>query len=179
VMARGIDTEPYPSASAVVKAARNAPALKAILRDKMRLGSDKMRELGNLYTAALPAWLAAGFEHALEDGADLAGQTVLAMGYGSGDAAEAIPLHVCQGWREAASKIGFARALEGAIELTREQYEQRHDGVDIQIDYVPNNEFVIERIGHRVTGDFQDIGVEYYRFVPDLVAAGEQVRAAE
>jgi hydroxymethylglutaryl-CoA synthase len=138
-----------------------------------------MRDLGNLYTAALPAWLAAGFEHALEDGVDLTGQTLLAMGYGSGDAAEAIPLQVSKHWREAASKIGFARALEGAIELTREQYEQRHDGREIEIDYVPNNEFVIERVGHRVTGDFQDIGVEYYRFVPDLASASEQVRAAE
>ena len=179
VMTRGIDTDPYPNACAVVKAARNAPALKAILRDKMRLGSDKMRELGNLYTAALPAWLAAGFEHALEDGVDLTGQTVLAMGYGSGDAAEAIPLQVSKHWREAASKIGFGRALEGAIELTREQYEQRHDGGSIDIDYVPNNEFVVERVGHRVTGDFQDIGVEYYRYVPDLAASADQVRAAE
>lgn len=179
VMTRGIDTDPYPNANAVAKAARNAPALKAILRDKMRLGSEKMRELGNLYTAALPAWLAAGFEHALEDGADLTGQTLLAVGYGSGDAAEAIPLHVCKGWREAAAKIGFGRALEGAVELTREQYEQRHDGVSIDLPYVPNNEFVIERVGHRVTGDFQDVGVEYYRYVPDHAAAGDVVRAAE
>jgi hypothetical protein len=44
---------------------------------------------------------------------------------------------------------------------------------------VPNNEFVIESVGHRVTGDFQDIGVEYYRFVPDLASSSEQVRAAE
>jgi len=166
VLQRGIDAEPYPNAAAVVKVARNAPALKAILRDKMRLGSDKMRELGNLYTAALPAWLAAGFEHALEEGVDLTGQTVLAVGYGSGDAAEAIPLQVSKHWKEAAAKIQFQRALDGAIELTREQYEQRHDGVDVKIPYQPSGEFVIQRVGHRVTGDFQDIGVEYYAYVP-------------
>jgi hydroxymethylglutaryl-CoA synthase len=102
---------------------------------------------------------------------------VLAIGYGSGDAAEAIPLTVCAGWREAAKKIGFARALEGSIELTREQYEQRHDGVELDLGYVPNGEFVVERVGHRVTGEFQDIGVEYYRYVPDLSAVAE--RAAE
>lgn len=176
VLTRGIDAEPYPNAAAVVKAARNAPTLKAILRDKMRLGSDKMRELGNLYTAALPAWLAAGFEHALEEGIELTGQTVLAVGYGSGDAAEAIPLQVSRHWREAAAKIGFSRALEGALELTREQYEARHDGAEIALPYEPSGEFVVERVGERVTGNFQDIGVEYYRYVPDLTAVE---RAAE
>ncbi|MDB4990427.1 MAG: hydroxymethylglutaryl-CoA synthase family protein [Myxococcaceae bacterium] len=179
VLSRGIESDPYPAASAVVKAARNSPTLKAILRDKMHLGSDKMRDLGNLYTAALPAWLAAGFEHALESGVDLTGQTLLAIGYGSGDAAEAMPLLVSKGWREAASKIGFARALDNGIELTREQYEQRHDGGEIDVGYVPNGEFVVERVGHRVTGDFQDIGVEYYRYVPDQAAEAQVVCAAE
>ncbi len=168
VLARGIDSDPYPNAAAVVKAARNATALKRILRDKMRLGSDKMRELGNLYTAALPAWLAAGFEHALEEGRELEGQTWLAVGYGSGDAAEAIPLSVAKHWREAAAKIGFARALEGEVELTREQYERRHDGHEVELPYKPSGEFVVERVGDRVAGDFQDIGVEYYRYVPEV-----------
>ncbi|MET0342521.1 MAG: hydroxymethylglutaryl-CoA synthase, partial [Polyangiales bacterium] len=175
-LTRGIDADPYPAAAAVVKAARNAPALKTILKDKLRLGADKMRDLGNLYTAALPAWLAAGFEHAVEDGVDLAGKTILAVGYGSGDAAEAIPLKVVPGWREAAEKIGFSRALEGEVELSREQYEQRHDGHLVELGYQPNGEFVVERVGHRVTGDFQDIGVEYYRYVADVHAVG---RAAE
>jgi hydroxymethylglutaryl-CoA synthase len=177
VLTRGLDIEPYPAAAAVSKAARNSPGLKAILKDKMRLGANAMRELGNLYTAALPAWLAAGFEQAYEEDVDLTGKTVLAIGYGSGDAAEAIPLTVCEGWREAASKIGFARALDGAIELTQEQYEQKHDGLAIDVGYVPNGEFVVERVGERVSGDFQDIGVEYYRYIPDLTAT--EIRAAE
>ncbi len=175
-LTRGIDAEPYPNAAAVVKAARNANGLKTILRDKLRLGSAKMRDLGNLYTAALPAWLAAGFEHALEEGVELAGQTWLAIGYGSGDAAEAIPLSVAANWREAAGKIGFARALAGAVELTREQYERRHDGVEVELPYVPSDEFVVERVGQRVVGDFQDVGVEYYRYVPELA---DVERAAE
>jgi hydroxymethylglutaryl-CoA synthase len=163
---RGIDADPYPHVAAVVKAARNSPGLKAILRDKMRLGTDKMRDLGNLYTAALPAWLAAGLEDAYGEHLDIAGQTVLAVGYGSGDAAEAIPMQVVQGWEEAASKIGFARALEGAVELSQEQYEKRHDGATVEVAYTPSGEFVVERVGQRVTGDFQDVGIEYYRYVP-------------
>ena len=175
-LSRGIDVDPYPHATAVVKAARNSQALKGILRDKMHLGTDKMRDLGNLYTAALPAWLAAGFEDALERGVDLAGQTMLAIGYGSGDAAEAIPLQVVKGWEQAAAKIGVDRALSGAVELTREQYERRHDGLPVEVAYEPRGEFVIERVGDRVSGEGQDIGIEYYRYVPQ---ADEIANAAE
>ncbi len=175
-LTQGLDADPYPNASAVVKAARNSSTLKGILKNKMRLGANGMRELGNLYTAALPAWLAAGFEEARAEGADLAGKTLLAVGYGSGDAAESIPLQVVQGWEEAAAKIGFARALEGAVELSREQYERRHDGHELDVSYDTRGEFVVERVGDRLTGDVQDVGIEYYRYVPE---AGEIANAAE
>jgi hydroxymethylglutaryl-CoA synthase len=175
-LGHGLDADPYPNASAVVKAARASSSLKNILKNKMRLGSNGMRELGNLYTAALPAWLAAGFEEARAEGVDLAGKTLLAVGYGSGDAAEAIPMHVVPGWEEAAAKIGFARALEGAVELTREQYEQRHDGVCVEVPYEARGEFIVERVGERLTGDVLDIGIEYYRYVPE---AGDLANAAE
>jgi len=175
-LSRGIDSDPYPHASAVVKAARGSSSLKGILKNKMRLGSEGMRELGNLYTAALPAWLAAGFEEARAEGVDLAGKTLLAIGYGSGDAAESIPLQVVAGWEEAAAKIGFARALDGALDLTREQYERRHDGEHVELPYQARGEFVVERVGQRVTGDLLDIGIEYYRYVPEV---GEIANAAE
>lgn len=173
---RGIDADPYPNATAVLKVARSSPSLQAILRDKMCLGSDKMRDLGNLYTAALPAWLAAGLEDALQKGVDLTGQTLLTMGYGSGDAAEAIPMYVVAGWQEAAAKIGVDRALASAVVLTRDQYERRHDGSAVEIAYEPRGEFVVERVGSRLAGDFQDVGIEYYKFVPQ---ADEIANAAE
>ena len=50
-------------------------------------------------------------EDAASSGRELAGGEVLAVGYGSGDAAEAIPMMVAEGWREAAERIGFAEAL--------------------------------------------------------------------
>jgi hydroxymethylglutaryl-CoA synthase len=166
VLENGIDADPYPNASAVVKVARSSATLKGILKDKMRLGSNGMKELGNLYTAALPAWLAAGLEQALEERLPLAGKTVLCMGYGSGDAAEAIPMQIVEGWEKAAAKIGFARALERPVVLTREQYEARHDGAATDVPYEPSGEFIVERVGDRTQGDFQDVGIEYYRYVP-------------
>lgn len=167
---QGIDRDPYPAASALVKELRAEPRFESLVKEKLRLGSDTMRALGNLYTGALPAWLAAGFEEAAREERDLTGARMLALGYGSGDAAEALPFRVEAGWREAASRIDLAGALAHPVLLDREAYEARHDGrpyaLSIGTDLAPRAEVVIERVGKTLRGEGQDVGVEYYRYVP-------------
>jgi hydroxymethylglutaryl-CoA synthase len=125
-----------------------------------------MLDLGNLYTAALPAWLATGFEQALDENQDLTGRELLTLGYGSGDAAEVIPLFASDHWKDAAAKIGFGKSMEFAIDLNKRQYEALHDGRRVpDLDYVPKDEFVIEKVGRTDQRQFQDIGIEYYRYV--------------
>jgi hydroxymethylglutaryl-CoA synthase len=124
-----------------------------------------MKEIGNVYCAALPAWMAAGMEDAQMRGLDLAGSKIMAVGYGSGDAAEAIPMAVAEGWETAAAKIGFESALEGYQNLTRTQYETLHDTGDAEGLYDPADGFVIESIGNSTNPKFSDEGIEYYRFV--------------
>lgn len=137
-----------------------------IIDTKLWLGAEAMKDLGNLYTAALPAWLAAGLAHAHHDGIELAGQEWLALGYGSGDAAEAIPMRVAAGWKQAAAKINFDAALLGPIDLTEEQYLALHGGQPTDLPpLVPRDEFVIDRVGTANGPDFYDLGIEYYRRV--------------
>lgn len=157
--------EVYPESMKVVKAFRSAPKFQEVVAAKMALGSERMMDLGNLYTAALPAWIAAGFEEALEKGLDLADKEFLTIGYGSGDAAEAGLIQAARRWKEAAAKIGFQRALEGALDLTRDQYEALHDGQALPGVGAPaSGVFFVDRIGEIGHGDFQDVGVEYYRY---------------
>lgn len=160
-----LNYEVYPLTMAVFRIFRAARRYRREILDKLALGSDTMLDLGNLYTAALPAWIAAGFEQALDEGRDLTGQELLTLGYGSGDAAEVIPFIVADGWREATRAIGFGEAMEFAIDLDREQYEALHDGRRATgLDYLPRNEFVIERVGAIEERHFQDLGIEYYRY---------------
>ena len=134
--------------------------------DKLALGSDTMLDLGNLYTAALPAWMAAGFEQALEEDSLSVGEEVLTLGYGSGDAAEVIPFFMAEDWREAAAKINFADAMELTLDLDREHYEALHDGRRVEgLDYIARNEFVIDRVGNTNDRHFSDLGIEYYRYI--------------
>jgi hydroxymethylglutaryl-CoA synthase len=123
-----------------------------------------MLHCGNLYTASLPIWMAAGLEQAVEEGLDLTGQRLLTIGYGSGDAAEAIPLRVVPGWQQAARQIDFARVLADAVDIDQASYEQLHDAGTLQqaAESRPGV-FVIDRVGER-SGHFDDSGIEYYRY---------------
>ncbi|MEL7309951.1 MAG: hydroxymethylglutaryl-CoA synthase [Pseudomonadota bacterium] len=160
-----LNEETMPLTMALARLLRKHPSYVAMVPDKLNLGSECMRDLGNLYTAALPAWMAAGFEEALAYDLDLTGQEILTLGYGSGDAAEVIPMYVCDGWRDATARIGFSAALEGPIDLTQAQYEALHDGRRVRdLAASHNDEFVISAVGDQTDHRFQDIGIEYYRF---------------
>jgi hydroxymethylglutaryl-CoA synthase len=130
--------------------------------DKLALGSDTMLDLGNLYTAALPAWMAAGFEQGLDEDSLTPGEEVLTLGYGSGDAAEVIPFFMADGWRDATA----GDVMQLAVDLDYEQYAALHDGRRARgLDYVPRNEFVIDHVGMSNDRHFTNLGIEYYRYV--------------
>lgn len=89
-----------------------------------------------------------------------AGDEVLTLGYGSGDAAEVIPFTMTGDWREVCARIGFARAMSLAVDLRREQYEALHHGRrGGNLGYVPHKEFVIERVGDADHRYFSDLGI--------------------
>ncbi len=159
--------EAYPLTMAVLRAFRASRHFRREILDKLALGSDMMLDLGNLYTAALPAWMAAGFEQALDEDSLAAGEEVLTLGYGSGDAAEVIPFFMADDWREATAAIGFSDAMRFAVDLNEEQYIALHDGRHATglEGYLPRQEFVIEHVGTSDERHFADLGIEYYRYV--------------
>ena len=158
--------EAYPLTMAVFRVFRASRHYRLEILDKLALGSDTMLDLGNLYTAALPAWMAAGFEQALDEDSLSAGEEVLTLGYGSGDAAEVIPFFMADGWREATAAIRFSDAMQHAVDITFGQYEALHAGRRATgLDYLPVNEFVIDRVGRTDDRHFSDLGIEYYKYV--------------
>ena len=154
----------YPASMALILAYRRTPVFKAGIEGAMRLGADRMMDLGNLYTASLPAWIAAGLVDALDKGADLDDAELLTMGYGSGDAAEPVLNTVQPGWQEAASRISLEGALGDPVMLGQSQYEMLHDRGAVGLPQPPSERFFIERIGTIREPDFQDVGVEYYQY---------------
>jgi hydroxymethylglutaryl-CoA synthase len=160
-----IDEDAYPLSVQLLREFRASTEFTGLVASKMSLGSEIMKEIGNVYCAALPAWMAAGMEDAAVRGLDFAGRKVLAVGYGSGDAAEAMPMTVVPGWEKAAARIGFEAALETYQDLSRQQYESLHDSGNAEGLTDPDDGFVIEAIGTNKNPALSDEGIEYYRFV--------------
>lgn len=160
-----LEGEPWPLTMQLLRVFRSHPLHEQLIADKMRLGTSVMRELGNVYSASLPAWMAAGLEEAAATGLDLAGREVLALGYGSGDAAEAIPMRVARDWTAAAGQAGMAQAMRNAVDLSCSEYRDLHRSGRGPRPIVAHDEFVIDRIGSSTVPEYADEGVEYYRYV--------------
>ena len=169
------DRDVTPNITACVRALRKTDAYQARVQEPLRLGSSLMMDLGNLYTASLPAWIAAAFEEAVDPSTDARlqpGEKMLLMGYGSGDAAEALIATVSENYVHAAQRIGLARSLEHAVDLTEQEYIALHDEGEASTLTYPATGFIIDRIGTDQSPHFSDIGIEYYRFIEQDLDAG-------
>ena len=155
----------YPHTQNVLRAFRGTEDYRTRVLDKQALGADLVAELGNLYTASLPAWIAAGLEDAAGQNLPLAGEPVLMIGYGSGDAAEAIPAELVPGWEAQAAKSGVADALQHSVLLDQPGYEALHAGHGSCLERPFANEFVISRVGTSTDPNAADLGIEYYEYV--------------
>ena len=96
------------------------------LAPKLELGKEFTSHFGNLYTASLPAWIAAAFAEAETDNLPLAGERWLLIGYGSGDAAEALVATVVPGWEKAAAAIDLNTAMANSVALSQDDYIAIH-----------------------------------------------------
>jgi len=164
VEAQGPNADPFRDAQVVAKHFARTPEFDRFVTEHMSLGTERVKALGTLYTGSLPAWLAAAFADAHDSQLPLAGLRMLAVGYGSGDAAEAWPLRVCQGWEQAAAKIRWDDALEDAVDLDRAMYEALHDGRELPRPLPRPWGFSIADVGRRYAPQWQDVGIESYRW---------------
>ena len=149
----------------LLKEFRSSEVFEELVSAKMSFGTELMKDIGNVYCAALPAWMAAGLEEVAKGGREISGRNILAVGYGSGDAAESIPMTLVDGWEAAAALIGFEDALEPQQTLTKTQYENLHDSGTSEGLKDPEDGFVIDSVGANTNATVSDEGIEYYRFV--------------
>ena len=161
-----VHADPYPRLMKLLRVLREQPNYQNRILKKLNFGKSFVIEFGNLYSAALPAWLGAGLEDALHSNADWAGASVLSIGYGSGDAAEAIPMRVAANWKEAAKRLNTQQALENPRLLTREEYVALHEGTPCNLTQEAQHEFVIQQTGTGFDPAIDDVGIDYYDYIP-------------
>ena len=161
VQAQTLTEELYPLSSETARAVRQSAQFSQLMTT---LGTRAIKDVGNLYTASLPAWMAAGIQEAAGSDLELANQDILTIGYGSGDAAEVIPMRFVPDWRQGASKIQFVQGLEHSVALSQSEYQTLHNGeAPATAVRLQPQVFYIDRIGTRAH-QFDDAGIEYYRY---------------
>ena len=157
----------YPLSRNLLSKLRSKPAIFKQITDKLGAGLEAMNSLGNLYTASLPAWIATNLWVASNKEEELVGKKILSVGYGSGDAAEIIPMTVAKDWRSNARKIKFDEAVREVHLLSQEEYESLHDRTQsscLPFSQFSNRRFIIERVGVGKNDRVYDDGIEYYSY---------------
>ncbi len=121
------------------------------------------REVGNWYTGSVHVARASALKHALEDGRDLAGESLYVGSYGSGAQAEIHEETVVEGWEAEIEALNVDAQLADRHDLTWEEYERIHDAHNHDVDSdvepltTPEDEFAFDGWG--------PMGERQYRFV--------------
>ena len=163
---KDLNADFLPLSNKVIKKIKDDDQFQNNVLAKIEYGSLLTMEMGNIYSGSVFGWLAAGMEDAISRGIDWSNKEALLFGYGSGDAAEVIPLIFTNNWKEASIKNNFSGAFENQYDLSHQQYltlrsEKTTNGIDYQL----RNQFIVKRIGTEERDDFQDAGIEYYKYL--------------
>jgi hydroxymethylglutaryl-CoA synthase len=126
---------------------------------------DISRHVGNWYTGSVHVARAAALKRALEEGRDVAGETLLVASYGSGAQAEIHAEAVQPDWEAEVAAMGenVDSQLRDRYDLSYEEYETVHDAhnhdkeTDIEEFTDPDGEFAFDGWGR--------MGERKYRFV--------------
>ena len=163
---KDLNADFLPLSNKVIKKIKDDDQFQNNVLTKIEYGSLLTMEMGNIYSGSVFGWLAAGMEDAISRGIDWSNKEALLFGYGSGDAAEVIPLIFTNDWKETSIKTNFTNAFKDQYNLSHQQYltlrtEKTTNGIDYQL----RNQFIVKKIGTEERDDFQDAGIEYYEFL--------------
>ena len=106
---------PYEATSAAAGMLRKQDAFIELLVEKMSLGSEAVKDLGNLYCAALPAWIAAGSSKRRRSGIELTGRRWSPSATAAATRPRPCRCTRCRAGGKRQRRIGFADALAGAV----------------------------------------------------------------
>ncbi len=161
-----INKELFPKTNKALKSLNRIKPFKDKVLSKIKLGNELTKEMGNIYSGSIFAWLAAGIEDSMKNGKDLNGKDGLLIGYGSGDAAEVIPISFTQDCCDKESNIKYSSAFSEPVNLNHKQYiKLRTNKILEGVESRKSKGFVVSKVGKEESTDFQDAGIEYYEYL--------------
>ena len=102
----------------------------------------------------------------MKNGKVLHGKDALLIGYGSGDAAEVIPISFTQDCCDNENNIKYSAAFTDPVNLDHNQYiKLRTNKVLEGVESKKSKAFIVSKLGTEESTDFQDAGIEYYKYL--------------
>ena len=161
-----INKDLFPKTSKALKSLNKIKTFKDKVLSKLKFGKELTKELGNIYSGSIFAWLAAGIEYSKKNGKTLNGKDALLIGYGSGDAAEVIPISFTPNCCDNEKNIKYSAAFSDPVNLDHNQYiKLRTNKVLEGIESNKSKGFIVSKVGTEESTDFQDAGIEYYKYL--------------
>ena len=161
-----INKDLFPKTNKALKALNKIKPFKDKVLSKLKLGNELTKEMGNIYSGSIFAWLAAGIEDSMKNGKVLNGKDALLIGYGSGDAAEVIPISFTQDCCDNENNIKYSAAFTDPVNLDHNQYiKLRTNKVLEGVESKKSKGFIVSKVGTEESTDFQDAGIEYYKYL--------------
>ena len=88
----------------------------------------------------------------------------LAVGYGSGNACEILPLTINENWQHHLQS-NLASSLASSNTLSQTDYEALHKNTIDRNYHQPTNGFIIDRVGQTKNETFEDQDIAFYKFL--------------
>ena len=133
---------------------------------KIKLGNELTKEMGNIYSGSIFAWLAAGIEDSMKNGKDLNGKDESAFWMNKLPNAEVIPISFTQNCCDNEKNIKYSAAFIDPINLDHNQYiKLRTNKILEGVESIKSKGFVVSKVGKEESTDFQDAGIEYYEYL--------------
>jgi len=131
---------------------------------KIGFGIELLNEIGNTYSSSIFINILATLESCRNTNIDLVNKKWLAVGYGSGNACEILPLTINENWQHHLQS-NLASSLATSNTLGQTDYEALHKNTIDRNYHQPTKGFIIDRVGQTKNESFEDQDITFYKFL--------------
>jgi len=164
ILEKSINNNIQPITNKLISFLRNGN-LKNFIKNKLWSSNNALNEIGNIYSGSVFACIASALEESQRKQLDIANENWLAVGYGSGNAADILPMRVSKSWAHNADKINFSSSLDQFKNLKEEEYVKLHE-LKYNLDFRPPKKgFKINIFGNECAEAYTDKDIASYNFL--------------
>jgi len=150
--------------TAFLKGISKTPEYRAYVSEKLEKAQRASSLVGNMYACSIFMALMSTLESDFADNSDITGHKYGFFGYGSGSKSKVFQATLAPQWREVVADFKIFDTLDNRTAIDYATYERLHRGQQQHSVLLPEEEFVINKIGTEGT----KLGARYYQWMDEV-----------